>query len=197
MTLFGVNYTRSAVPCPFQYEIESFFSTVESIPYDDSSSESEVSTETASSGATTSETTSNSSNVNLAINEFRRIKKDYPAAQGKYAYIYEYTDSQGNSCVLIRITYKLITDWEDMVLFAGGKRIPDPINYYKNLAARGYGNSRFMYMELERDVMVQIVKGNATAADLRAVDGAPPSQKPSSSYEEMTCPARNAGQVFL
>ena len=72
--------------------------------------------------------------------------------------------------MLIRITYKLITDWEDMVLYTGGKRIPDPINYYKNLASRGYGNSRFTYMELQRDVMVQISKGNATVVDLRDVN---------------------------
>ena len=86
-------------------------------------------------------------------NAFRSIKRDYPAAKaimGTYSY---YTDKDGHLAVYVEIDYKIIRKFQDTFLFVDGRRISDPVNYYKEQASHAFGANKLHLMDLWIDVL--------------------------------------------
>nr|MBQ5811823.1 copper amine oxidase N-terminal domain-containing protein [Clostridia bacterium] len=103
-------------------------------------------------------------NSYLAGNDFRSIRYDYPHAVANGAYIYPFVNSDGDTCVLIYISYKIQTNWSETVLhnITKGTKIKNPADYYDKQADRAYGANKLYYMNL---------KGDMLKAELKAMEG--------------------------
>lgn len=90
----------------------------------------------------------------LAGTVFRGIRDDYPHAVAQCAYVYAYTDLNGDLCVLTDVRFKIISNYNGFTLFnvTQGTRINNPDDYYSDLANRYYGANKLHYMELSSEV---------------------------------------------
>lgn len=118
----------------------------------------------------------------LASSDFRAIRNTYPHAVAQCAYVYAYTDLNGDLCVLTDVRYELIKNWSEFTLhnLTTGTKITNPDDYYENLADRSYGATRTHYQKLQSEVlghyfkmmnaMSSVLKGNANTYDGVFVD---------------------------
>ena len=90
----------------------------------------------------------------IASSVFRDIRREYPHAVAQCAYVYAYTDLNGDLCVLTDVRYKITSNWSVVTLhnMTKGTKITDPADYYDNQADRAYGANRLHYMELQSEV---------------------------------------------
>ena len=119
----------------------------------------------------TGSTTGASDHASLAAADFRAIRAAYSEATPNCAYVYEYTNANGEQVVLVYVSYKIITNWNKLILHnrTTGATIEDPAKYYDKQADRAWGASRSQYLTLENEVlsnqqqmlkaMVSILKG--------------------------------------
>lgn len=86
----------------------------------------------------------------LAGSDFRSIKRQYPHAVAQGATLYSYTDSNGDSCVLVYIAYKITSNWNAYYLhnLSKGTVIENPVDYYSNISNDYYGADKLKYMDL-------------------------------------------------
>ena len=120
----------------------------------------------------------------LAGSVFRDIRREYPHAVAQCAYVYAYTDLNGDLCVLTDVRYKITSNWSQVTLhnMTKGTKITDPADYYENQADRAYGANKLHYMELQSEVqghhfkmlsaMSSVLKNGANTYDGVFVDGA-------------------------
>lgn len=120
----------------------------------------------------TGSTTGASDHTSLAAADFRAIRAAYSEATPNCAYVYEYTNANGEQVVLVYVSYKIITNWNKLILHnrTTGATIEDPAKYYDKQADRAWGASRSQYLTLENEVlsnqqqmlkaMVSILKGH-------------------------------------
>lgn len=82
--------------------------------------------------------------IDLAQSDFRRVRLNYPNAVAKYAYVYVFTNSNGERCVLTEVCYKIISNFSVFTLhnLTTGAVIKDPDSYYDKRAERFYGMSK-------------------------------------------------------
>ena len=109
-------------------------------------------------------TTGASDHASLAAADFRAIRAAYSEATPNCAYVYEYTNANGEQVVLVYVSYKIITNWNKLILHnrTTGATIDKQ-------ADRAWGASRSQYLTLENEVlsnqqqmlkaMVSILKG--------------------------------------
>lgn len=119
----------------------------------------------------TGSTTDTSDHASLAAADFRVIRATYSQATPNCAYVYEYTNLNGEQVVLVYVSYKITTNWNKLILHnrTTGATIQDPVKYYDKQADRAWGPSRVRYLDLETEVlgyeqqmlkaMVSILKG--------------------------------------
>ena len=119
----------------------------------------------------------------LAENDFKKIRSEYPQAVAQWAYVYPYTNIDGDSCVLSYIRYKTSPNHEsDRELFTlhnltSGKSIASPETYYKDLADRSYDDAKIRYTKhyvevLERKAEVAEAYRNISATGSSSLRGA-------------------------
>ncbi|MCI8595124.1 MAG: S-layer homology domain-containing protein [Oscillospiraceae bacterium] len=102
----------------------------------------------------------------LAGNDFRRIKRNYPSATARYAYVTVFKNKSGQLCVLTDVYYKIRSNFHDVTLhnISTGQQITDPVNYYEKLINRSYGQSKLNYLDLQLEVLECLIqqtsKGN-------------------------------------
>lgn len=113
----------------------------------------------------------------LAGSDFRSIRRDYPHAVAQCAYVYAFTDMNGDLCVLTDVRYKITKNWSQFTLhnLTKGTQIIDPDEYYTNLAQRAYGGTKIYYMNMSNEVrghhiqmlsaMSNVLKGGANTFD--------------------------------
>lgn len=96
----------------------------------------------------------------LAKADFRSIHRDYPEAVGQCAYVYAYTDLNGDLCVLSTVKYKIISNWDVLILhnLTQGTQISDPANYYMDISNQYYGANKIHYMDLSTEVLNNYLK---------------------------------------
>lgn len=77
----------------------------------------------------------------LAGSDFRSIKNKYSHAVAHGATLYSYTDSNGDSCVLVYIAYKITSNWDAYYLhnLSKGTVIENPADYYGSIINDYYG----------------------------------------------------------
>lgn len=90
----------------------------------------------------------------LAGSVFRDVRREYAHAVAQGAYVYAYTDVNGDLCVLSDVRYKIISNYNVVTLhnITKGTKITNPADYYENLANRAYGATKLHYMELQSEV---------------------------------------------
>ena len=114
----------------------------------------------------------------LAGSDFRAIRNKYPHAVAHGAYLYPYTDSNGDNCILVYISYKIENNWNAYYLhnLSQGSVIENPADYYNRLAGDYWGSDKIKYMNLQKDALsaqANALKGFAGATDKGiAVDAA-------------------------
>ncbi|MDY3282355.1 S-layer homology domain-containing protein [Dysosmobacter sp.] len=96
----------------------------------------------------------------IAGNVFRDIRREHPHAVAQCAYVYAYTDLNGDLCVLTDVRYKIVSNWSAVVLYnvTKGTQVTDPVDYYGKQANRAYGANKIHYMELQNEVQGNHVK---------------------------------------
>lgn len=90
----------------------------------------------------------------LAGNDFRSIRRQYSSAVASGAVVYPYADSQGHTCVLVYIDWKIGNSrWKSYYMhdLTSGTSRENPWDYYKNLANRAWGASKIAYLGLAND----------------------------------------------
>lgn len=72
----------------------------------------------------------------------------------------EYTDLNGDNCVLTIILYKIISNYRIVTLhnLTQDKVITDPADYYQSLADRKYGMEKIKYINLKGEVLAHSVE---------------------------------------
>ncbi len=100
----------------------------------------------------------------LAITDFHREKRDYPVATALIGYVQEFTNVNGEHCVLSIVYYKIISNYSIVTLhnITTGETIDSPDDYYGQLAKRSYGSSRLKYYDMIQEVLT--VKQNMLIA---------------------------------
>lgn len=95
----------------------------------------------------------------LAASDFRSVRRDYPSAVATAGYAYEYTNLNGEHCVLTVVSYRIISDFSVVTLhnLTTGKTIEDPESYYDTLANRAYGATKINYMKLKTEALEHLV----------------------------------------
>lgn len=115
----------------------------------------------------------------LVATDFQGIRNQYPNAVATVGCAYEYTDLNGDNCVLTYVQYRIKNLYTVVTLhnLTQNKSIEDPANYYNNQASRAYGNSKTRYWNLRDEVLecqskmledlVDILKtGNSTGSTI-------------------------------
>lgn len=102
-----------------------------------------------------SDTSAATSYAYLAGTEFRGIQREYPTARGNGAYVQPYNDTNGNSCVLVVVSYTIIRQYTEVVMYnmTTGERIEDPGNYYSRKAKDYAGENAIRYLDLSTDAL--------------------------------------------
>lgn len=91
----------------------------------------------------------------LAGNDFRSIRQQYPHAVAQGATLYSYTDSNGDSCVLVYIAYKITSNWNAYYLhnLSKGTVIENPTDYYNSRIKDYYGVDKLKYMDIMEEAL--------------------------------------------
>ena len=91
----------------------------------------------------------------LAGSDFRAIRNKYSHAVAHGAYLYPYTDSNGDNCIMVYISYKITSNWNAYYLhnISQGSVIENPADYYQKSADDYYGSSKIRYMDLQKDAL--------------------------------------------
>ena len=86
----------------------------------------------------------------LAGNDFRSIRSKYSNAVAHGAYVYPYTDKNGDECILVYISYKIISNYNAYYLhnISKGTTIENPSEYYDRIADQYWGSDKIRYMDL-------------------------------------------------
>lgn len=112
----------------------------------------------------------------LAAADFRSVRRQYSTAVATAGYSYEYTDLDGEQCVLTVVYYKILKIHSVVTLhnLTTGKTIEDPESYYDKLVSRSYGQQKVHYWDLQTDMMdhlqtalnamLSVLKGGANTA---------------------------------
>ena len=110
--------------------------------------------------STTTQSSSSSKGTSLAAQDFRSIKRQYPAAEPNYAYAIDYKDSNGDSVTLVYLGYKIISNYSETFLHnhSTGKYITDPVSYYDKMAKRAFGANKVRYIDLSSKVKENEIK---------------------------------------
>ncbi len=91
----------------------------------------------------------------LARTDMTRIRSKYSTAKGTNAYVYAYTNSYDQLCILVTIQYRIINVHTETFLhiIPTGQVIENPSTYYKILAdtSRSY-ETKSVYLNLRQDV---------------------------------------------
>ena len=100
----------------------------------------------------------------MAGSDFRSIRNKYSTAVANGAYVYPYTDKNGDQCIFVYVNYKIISNYHAYFLhnITKGTRIEDPANYYSRLANNYWGASKIHYLDLAID---------ANSAAIKALNG--------------------------
>ena len=90
----------------------------------------------------------------LAGTDFRSVRRDYASATAQCAYVYAFTDMNGDLCVLTDVRYKIISNYSKFTLhnMTTGSVINDPDSYYSRVANRYYGANKIHYMEMAQEI---------------------------------------------
>ena len=122
------------------------------------------------SNSCTEQKLSNNSNdyAYLAGSDFRSIRREYSNAVAQGAYVYAYTDLNGDLCVLTSVHYKIASNWHEVTLhnITKGTKISDPINYYKNRINGAYGATKLHYMDLWIEMSENLSKMLGAMSDI-------------------------------
>lgn len=96
----------------------------------------------------------------LAGTDFRSIRRDYSTATAQCAYVYAYSNIDGDLCVMTYVQYKIISNYNQFTLhnMTTGSTIRNPDSYYQKLADRSAGMTRIHYMDLSSEVLKYQVK---------------------------------------
>lgn len=112
----------------------------------------------------------------LAAADFRSVRRQYPSAKAQCGYAYEYTDLNGDQCVITVVAYKIISNYSVVTLHNLTKNttITDPSSYYEKLSNRAWGQERIDYMDLNiecleneniaRKAMLSVYQGGSNTA---------------------------------
>lgn len=103
----------------------------------------------------------------LAGSDFRSIRQKYSHAVANGATLYSYTDSNGDNCVMVYISYKITTNWNVYYLhnISKGTVIENPADYYSSRIDDYYGADKIKYMDLMKEAL------NAQATALKIFIG--------------------------
>lgn len=96
----------------------------------------------------------------LAGSDFRNIRQQYPHAVAQGATLYSYTDSNGESCILVYISYKITSNWNAYYLhnLSKGTVIENPADYYSNRSNDYFGADKLKYMDLSIEANKAIIE---------------------------------------
>lgn len=91
----------------------------------------------------------------LAASDFRTVRREYPHAVAICGYAYEYTDLNGEQCVLTVVQYKIIQQYSVITLhnLTQGTTITDPNEYYNDRIDRAYGQNKLNYYDQYEDFL--------------------------------------------
>lgn len=90
----------------------------------------------------------------LAKSDFASVKRDYSTAVAQCAYVYSFTNTNGELCVLTDVRYKIISNYSVLTLhnLTSGAVIKDPVPYYQKQANRAYGMNKVTYTKLANEI---------------------------------------------
>lgn len=106
----------------------------------------------------------------LAAADFRSVRRQYSTAVATAGYSYEYTNLDGEQCVLTVVYYKILKIHSAVTLhnLTTGKTIEDPESYYDKLVSRSYGQQKLHYWDLQIEMMEHLQTAlNAMASVLK------------------------------
>lgn len=91
----------------------------------------------------------------LAQSDFRGVQRDYSTAVAQCAYVYAFTNANGEQCVLTDVRYKIINNHSIFTLhnLTTGAVITNPDSYYQKQANRAFGASKIAYMKLANEII--------------------------------------------
>ena len=91
----------------------------------------------------------------LAASDFRSVRRNYPHAVAICGYAYEYTDLNGDQCVLTVVEYEIIKQYSMVTLhnLTQGTTVTDPIEYYNERIDRAYGQNKLNYYDQYEDFL--------------------------------------------
>ena len=100
----------------------------------------------------------------LAGHDFRSIRNKYSHAVANGAYLYPYTDKNGDKCIMVFISYKIVSNYTAYILhnITKGTTIADAPDYYEKIADQYWGADKIRYIELATD---------ALGAQVKAIEG--------------------------
>lgn len=100
----------------------------------------------------------------LAGSDFRSIRRKYSHAVANGAYLYPYTDSNGDRCIMVFISYKITSNYTAFFMhnITKGTTIENAPDYYDRIADEYWGASKLHYMDLQSD---------ALSAQIKAIEG--------------------------
>ena len=85
----------------------------------------------------------------LADYAFRSIHNEYNHAKPKSAYLYAYTNLDGDKCIAVVVYWKIDSDYKTEFLFLNGKMIEDPDDYYQELIDRYAAKQHYYDLDIE------------------------------------------------
>lgn len=90
----------------------------------------------------------------LAKSDFDSVRRDYSTAVAQCAYVYSFTNANGELCVLTDVRYKIISNYSVFTLhnLTSGAVIKDPVSYYQKQASRAYGMNKVAYTKLANEI---------------------------------------------
>lgn len=91
----------------------------------------------------------------LAVNDFVSIKNAYSNATPITAYQTQYTNLDGELCVITDVWYKIISNYHHCTLYNvnTGRLISDPDKEFSTLISRNYGSEKLRYMNLRLEFL--------------------------------------------
>lgn len=106
----------------------------------------------------------------LAGSDFRSIRYKYPHSVANGAYLYPYTDKNGDNCILVYISFTITSNWSAYYLhnLSTGATIENPADYYGRKANNYYGADKLKYMDLQTEALSAQAK--AMQGFLRQID---------------------------
>lgn len=104
----------------------------------------------------------------LVQSDFRGIRLDYSTAVGKFGYACEFTNANGEKCVLTYVRYKIINSYDHWTLhnLTTGATIKNPDEYYDKLADGSYGATKLAYLSLKGEILEYKIKTLQALSDI-------------------------------